>query len=85
MLEDPQQLEKAIQTCAEMIELYVPGLKSLMKKPDAISDIDAVVMKEILTYQNGNLRIPNVYAYVRERYGEESLGVMSAEPLRSTS
>jgi len=68
MLEDPQQLEKAIQTCAEMVELYIPGLKDLMKKPDAISDIDAVVMKEILTYQNGNLRIPNVYAYVRERY-----------------
>jgi len=68
MLEDPQELEKAIQLCAGLTELYVPGLKQLMKKPEAISDTDTVVMNEILAYQQGHLRIPNVYAYVRERY-----------------
>ena len=68
MLEDPQQLEKAIQFCTNMSQLYLPSLKKLMKKPNAISNTDAVVMKEILSYQQGNLRIPNVYAYVRERY-----------------
>ena len=68
MLEDPQQLEKAIQFCTNMSQLYVPSLKKLMKKPNAISNTDAVVMQEILSYQQGNLRIPNVYAYVRERY-----------------
>jgi len=68
MLEDPQQLEKAMQVCTNLVDIYVPSLKRLMKKPEVISEVDEIVMNEILLYQQGNLRIPNVYAYVRERY-----------------
>jgi len=68
MLEDPQQLPEAMQVCANMVETYVPGLKNLMKKPEVITADDETVMREMLLYQQGNLRIPYVYAYVRERY-----------------
>ena len=81
MLEDPQRLPEAINTCANMVEIYVPGLKNLMKKPEVISADDETVMQEILRYQDGNLRIPNVYAYVRERYlhKERWLGALQNE------
>ncbi|MBT4265636.1 MAG: alpha/beta hydrolase [Deltaproteobacteria bacterium] len=81
MLEDPQRLPEAMQACANMVEPYVPGLKKLMKKPEVISEEDETVMQELLLYQNGNQRIPNVYAYVRERYlhKERWLGALQNE------
>jgi len=81
LLEDPQQLPQVMDLCANMVETYVPGLKKLMKKPEVISEEDEIVMKEILLYQQGNLRIPNVYAYVRERYlhKERWLGALQNE------
>ena len=52
-----------------------------MKKPEVISTDDETVMQEILSYQQGNLRIPHVYAYVRERYlhKERWLGALQNE------
>jgi len=81
MLEDPQQLPEAMNVCANMVDAYVPGLKNLMKKPEVISQEDQTVMEEILQYRQGNLRIPNVYAYVRERYlhKERWLGALQNE------
>jgi pimeloyl-ACP methyl ester carboxylesterase len=81
MLEDPQQLQRAQEVCANMLEAYIPGLKGLMQKKDVISTGDETVMKEILTYQQGNHKIPNVYVYVRERYlhKERWLGALQKE------
>jgi len=82
MLEDPQRLPEAIEFCAKMVPAYVSGLKRLMARPEVVSDEDAQVMTELLLYQDGNQRLPNVYAYVRERYlhKERWIGALESTP-----
>ena len=81
MLEDPQQLPKAMAVCSKMEGTYVPGLKRLMIKPEVITEEDEQVMNDIMSYKDGNQRIPHVYAYVRERYlhKERWLGALQNE------
>ncbi len=62
-------LPRAIEVCRTMsTATYVPGLKKLMRRPEAISQTDAQVMNELLQYQDGNARLPALAGYMRERY-----------------
>ncbi|MFC8381753.1 alpha/beta fold hydrolase [Nocardia sp. NPDC057272] len=81
MLETPSRLPEALKVCAEMLPDYVPGLQKLMSRPSRITEQDAQMMTELLAYQDGDQRLPHVYAYVRERYlhQERWLGALVAE------
>ncbi|MHB1716266.1 MAG: alpha/beta fold hydrolase [Acidimicrobiales bacterium] len=68
LLESPATLDEAVTLCENMLPHYVAGLTRLMARPGAVSEEDAVVMTELLAYNDGHRRIPQVYAYVRERY-----------------
>ena len=61
-------LPQAIAICESMSVNYIDGLKAIMKRPQAISEEDAVVMEELLFYQDGNHRLPALAGYMRERY-----------------
>lgn len=62
-------LPQGIELCRTSFrELYVPGLKSIMQRPEAISAEDATVMQELLEYQQGYARLPAIAGYMRERY-----------------
>lgn len=68
MLETPSRLKDAAARCAVMLPSYVQSLQRLMEDPSVVSDEDAVVMTDLLRYNDGHLRLPNIYAHVRERY-----------------
>jgi pimeloyl-ACP methyl ester carboxylesterase len=62
-------LPRAIEMCRTVIfDRYVPGLQSLMRRPESITPVDAQVMVELLRYQDGHLRLPALAGYMRERY-----------------
>ena len=67
LLASNETLPQAMAVC-ESIGGYVEGLKSLMKRPQAVSDEDAAVMRELLLYQDGHRRLPALALYMRERY-----------------
>lgn len=69
MLSANQQLDEAIEICrGDLASIYIPALRAIMQKPEALSDEDAVVMNELMAYQNGQQRIPAIAGYMRERY-----------------
>jgi len=80
LLSANETLPQAIELCDKIIDAYIPGLKAIMKKPEAVSDEDALVMTELLRYQEGNRRLPAIAGYMRERYvnGERWLGALGA-------
>ena len=47
---------------------YIDGVKSVMKRPECITEDDAAVMSDVLRYQEGNRRLPALSLYMRERY-----------------
>jgi len=61
-------LPQAMAICENMGANYVDGLKAVMKKPECVSEEDALVMTELMAHQQGNLRIPAISLYMRERY-----------------
>lgn len=75
-----ETLPQAIELCDKIADAYVPGLKAIMKKPACLSDDDALVMTDLLRYQDGNRRLPAIAGYMRERYvnGERWLGALAA-------
>ncbi len=79
-------LPQAIEVCRTMGAMYVPGLKQLMRRPEAITEADAQVMNELLLYQDGNARLPAIAGYMRERYlhADRWLGALetSSSPLQ---
>jgi pimeloyl-ACP methyl ester carboxylesterase len=68
ILQDPTQLDLAREECERLLPRYVESLKRYMARPEQVTDEDAVVMHELMAYQDGHTRIPGVYSYVRERY-----------------
>jgi pimeloyl-ACP methyl ester carboxylesterase len=68
LLANNETLPQAMAICENMGDNYVDGLKAVMKKPDCISDEDALVMTELMRYQDGNRRLPSLSLYMRERY-----------------
>jgi len=63
-----ETLPQGIAICDNMTVNYVDGLKAIMKRPECVSEDDAIVMNELLRYQDGNRRIPAISGYMRERY-----------------
>jgi pimeloyl-ACP methyl ester carboxylesterase len=39
-----------------------------MKRPEAMNDEDALVMRDLLEHESGQLRMPAIAGYMRERY-----------------
>jgi pimeloyl-ACP methyl ester carboxylesterase len=68
LLGSNETLAQAIEICNNMGANYVDGLKAVMKKPECISNTDALVITELMTYNDGNRRIPAASLYMRERY-----------------
>ena len=68
LLASNKTLPQAIEICNSDLAAYVPGLKAIMKRPEAVGDEDAQVMHELLLYKNGNRRLPAIANYMRERY-----------------
>ena len=58
LLASNKTLQQAIDLCNTGLEGYVGGLKAIMKRPECVSDEDAVVMQELLNYQDGHRRLP---------------------------
>jgi pimeloyl-ACP methyl ester carboxylesterase len=68
LLANNETLPQAMAICDNMSANYIDGLKAVMKRPECISQEDAVVMNELLAYQEGNRRLPALSLYMRERY-----------------
>ncbi|MBI3837922.1 MAG: alpha/beta hydrolase [Planctomycetia bacterium] len=78
-------LPQAIEICrTTILAMYVPGLQKLMRRPEAITAVDAQVMDELLRYQDGHLRLPAIAGYMRERYlhADRWLGALETAPSR---
>jgi len=78
-------LPQAMEVCRTMSSAtYVPGLRKLMRRPEAITPVDAQVMDDLLHYQDGHLRLPALAGYMRERYvhADRWLGAIEAAPSR---
>jgi len=75
-----ETLPQAIAICENVGGNYLDGLRAIMKRPEAISGEDAAVMEELLSYQEGNRRLPALAGYMRERYlhRERWLGAFKA-------
>ena len=75
-----ETLPQAIAICENVGGNYLDGLRAIMKRPEAISGEDAKVMEELLSYQEGNRRLPALAGYMRERYlhRERWLGAFKA-------
>lgn len=74
-------LPQAIEICrGSFSAMYVPALQKLMMRPEVIGDDDAQVMLDLLRYQDGNLRLPAIAGYMRERYvhADRWLGALEA-------
>lgn len=68
MLSANETLPQAMAVCAQIEGMYIPGLKSVMKKPQCLAPDDETVLSETLAYQDGNRRLPALAVYMRERY-----------------
>jgi pimeloyl-ACP methyl ester carboxylesterase len=69
LLANNASLPQAIEFCRTALPgMYVAALRGLMRRPEAITALDAQVMDELLRYQDGHLRLPALAGYMRERY-----------------
>ncbi len=83
LLEAPANLAEAVVVCENIAPDFVPLLQGLMKRPEALSDEDCIVIKELLLHDDGNRRIPGVYSYVRERYLHQDRWMNALEDTKS--
>jgi pimeloyl-ACP methyl ester carboxylesterase len=80
LLASNKTLQQAIDLCNTGMEAYIGGLKAIMKRPECVTDEDALVMQELLNYQDGHRRLPATSGYMRERYvnAERWIGALGA-------
>lgn len=80
-LENPATLDEGKRMVANFTSGYVERLRRHMGKAGTVSAEDAQIMTELLAHKSGNLRIPNIYSYVRERYlhTDRWVGAIQAE------
>jgi pimeloyl-ACP methyl ester carboxylesterase len=77
-------LPQAIEICRTVFaDWYVPGLQGLMRRPEAITAVDAQVMIDLMRYQDGPLRLPAIAGYMRERYVHADRWLGALETARS--
>jgi pimeloyl-ACP methyl ester carboxylesterase len=68
LLASNETLPQAMAVSANLTANYIDGLKSVMKRPECVSEDDIVVMNDLIAYQEGNRRLPALSLYMRERY-----------------
>jgi pimeloyl-ACP methyl ester carboxylesterase len=68
LLSANETLPQAMAFCEKIDGTYIPGLKSVMKKPGCLTPDDETVLSETMAYQDGNRRLPALAVYMRERY-----------------
>ncbi len=51
-----------------MLQDHIDDVRSVMKRPESLSEDDIVVMNDLIAYQEGNRRLPALSLYMRERY-----------------
>ena len=71
LLANNETLPQGIAVCENMGANYIEGLKSVMKRPECVSEEDALVMTELMARESGNRRMPSIAVYMRERYIHE--------------
>ena len=67
LLGSNETLPQAIAALDNLTQTYIPALKALMKRPDAITAEDETVMQELLLYRDGHKRLAPLSGYMRER------------------
>jgi len=68
LLSANETLPQAMAFCEKIEGTYIPGLKSVMKKPECLGPDDETVLNETMAYQDGNRRLPALAVYMRERF-----------------
>jgi pimeloyl-ACP methyl ester carboxylesterase len=68
LLASNQTLPQAMGISDNLAAGYIDGIRSVMKRPDCLSEDDIVVMNDLIAYQEGNRRLPALSLYMRERY-----------------
>jgi hypothetical protein len=58
LLASNETLPQAIDICENMGANYINGLKSVMKRPECLSEDDAIVMDELLRYRMATAALP---------------------------
>ncbi len=67
LLGSNETLPQAIAALDGLTATYLPALKALMKRPEALTGEDEAVMRELLLYRDGHRRLPSLSVYMRER------------------
>lgn len=67
LLGSNETLPQAIAALDNLTQTYIPALKALMKRPEAITREDETVMQELLLYREGHKRLAALSGYMRER------------------
>jgi pimeloyl-ACP methyl ester carboxylesterase len=68
LLASNASLLQGMEVCAGFPAFYGPGLRTIMKRPDAFSADDEAILTELLVHDDGHLRLPALSGYMRERY-----------------
>ena len=68
LLASNETLPQAMAISANLTANYIEGLKSVMKRPECLTDEDASVLNDLIAYEDGNRRLPALSLYMRERY-----------------
>jgi pimeloyl-ACP methyl ester carboxylesterase len=68
LLASNETLPQAMAISANLTANYIDGLKSVMKRPECLTDEDAAVLNDLIAYEDGNRRLPALSLYMRERY-----------------
>jgi pimeloyl-ACP methyl ester carboxylesterase len=68
LLASNETLPQAMAISENLAANYIEGLKSVMKRPECLTDEDAVVLNDLIAYEDGNRRLPALSLYMRERY-----------------
>jgi len=68
LLASNETLPQAMAISENLVANYIEGLKSVMKRPECLSNDDVAVMNDIIAYRDGNRRLPALSLYMRERY-----------------
>lgn len=86
LLANNETLQQGIDLCAVIPEGFVAGLRGITRRPNAISAEDELVIRELLVYQDGHLRLPALAGYMRERYvnKERWIGALTRNGARSS-
>jgi pimeloyl-ACP methyl ester carboxylesterase len=86
LLASNETLQQGIELCAVIPDAMVSGLRSLTRRPDAISAEDEQVIRELLVHEQGHLRLPALAGYMRERYvhKERWIGALARNVARAS-